>query len=104
MWSLGITALEMAEGRPPLSDIHPMRAIFLIPNREPPQLQQPEKYSKQFREFLARCLVKDPAARPTSRELLMVRLGARARGQAARARGDGVWASGSGSSGWIGVW
>ncbi|KAJ3205340.1 Serine/threonine-protein kinase 4 [Entophlyctis luteolus] len=70
IWSLGITCIEMADGRPPLADIHPMRAIFQIPTKPPPRLQDEERYSKVFREFVAKCLVKDQKARPSADELL----------------------------------
>lgn len=70
VWSLGITAIEMAEGKPPLHGIHPMRAIFMIPNRPPPTLSNPEKWSEEFRDFVAYCLVRDPAERPSSKNLL----------------------------------
>src|SRR3989338_3831989 len=70
VWSLGITAIEMAEGKPPLHGIHPMRAIFMIPNRHPPTLSNPEKWSEEFRDFVAYCLVRDPAERPSSKNLL----------------------------------
>ena len=58
IWSLGITSLEMAEGRPPHADIHPMRAIFMIPTKPAPTVREPEKWSNTFCDFLACCLVK----------------------------------------------
>ncbi|KAG6968503.1 hypothetical protein JG688_00005785 [Phytophthora aleatoria] len=70
LWSLGITALELAEGEPPLAHMHPMRAIFLIPNRAPPELREPNKHSAEFRNFLAVCLKKDPQERASAEELL----------------------------------
>ncbi|KAE9039355.1 Serine/threonine-protein kinase 3 [Phytophthora rubi] len=70
LWSLGITALELAEGEPPLAHMHPMRAIFLIPNRAPPELREPHKYSAEFRDFLAACLKKDPQERASAQDLL----------------------------------
>ncbi len=70
VWSVGITSIEMFEGRPPLSDIHPMRAIFLIPSRPPPTLKEQSKVSAAFNDFIGRCLVKSAASRPTAAELL----------------------------------
>ncbi|KAL4156539.1 hypothetical protein PRNP1_005569 [Phytophthora ramorum] len=70
LWSLGITALELAEGEPPLAHMHPMRAIFLIPNRASPELREPAKYSAAFSDFLAVCLKKDPQERASAEDLL----------------------------------
>jgi serine/threonine protein kinase len=70
IWSLGISAIEMAEGQPPLSDINPMRVIFLIPSRPSPKLQDQARWSPEFHDFLARALNKNPAKRPTAQELL----------------------------------
>ncbi|KAJ3248838.1 Serine/threonine-protein kinase 3, partial [Borealophlyctis nickersoniae] len=70
IWSLGITCIEMAEGRPPYHNIHPMRAIFMIPTRPPPKLENESKFSKPFRDFIARCLIKSPGDRPSAEELL----------------------------------
>lgn len=70
IWSIGITAIEMAEGKPPLSGIHPMRAIFQIPSRQPPTLTETEKWSKEFNDFIACCCKKDQKERPNPKELL----------------------------------
>eukprot|EP00941_MAST-03F_sp_MAST-3F-sp1_P003882 g3882.t1 len=71
IWSLGITAIEMAEGEPPYSHMHPMRAIFFIPNRDPPTLEgDPERWSPAFHSFLKLCLTKDVDARPSASDLL----------------------------------
>jgi len=70
IWSLGITAIEMAEGEPPHSNVHPMRAIFMIPNSPPPTLRHTTEWSANFHNFLRKCLQKDPTKRPSATELL----------------------------------
>ncbi|KAH0626011.1 hypothetical protein JD844_000708 [Phrynosoma platyrhinos] len=69
IWSLGITAIEMAEGAPPLCDMHPMRALFLIPRNPPPKLKS-KKWSKKFIDFIDNCLIKAYTSRPPTEQLL----------------------------------
>uniref|UniRef100_A0A8C4RU06 non-specific serine/threonine protein kinase n=1 Tax=Erpetoichthys calabaricus TaxID=27687 RepID=A0A8C4RU06_ERPCA len=69
LWSCGITAIEMAEGAPPLCDMHPMRALFLIPRNPPPRLKS-KKWSKKFFSFIEACLVKNYMQRPPTDQLL----------------------------------
>uniref|UniRef100_A0A8D0SEJ5 non-specific serine/threonine protein kinase n=1 Tax=Sus scrofa TaxID=9823 RepID=A0A8D0SEJ5_PIG len=69
LWSLGITAIEMAEGAPPLCDMHPMRALFLIPRNPAPRLKS-KKWSKKFQSFIESCLVKNHSQRPATEQLM----------------------------------
>uniref|UniRef100_A0A671XC44 non-specific serine/threonine protein kinase n=1 Tax=Sparus aurata TaxID=8175 RepID=A0A671XC44_SPAAU len=70
VWSLGITAIELGDGDPPLSDLHPMRALFKIPRNPPPTLHQPELWSDDFNDFICKCLIKDFELRPNVLDLL----------------------------------
>ncbi|CAM9112046.1 unnamed protein product [Hapterophycus canaliculatus] len=70
IWSLAITCIEMVEGNPPLHNVHPMRAIFMIPSKPSPTLSEPAKWSLEFNDFVGRCLEKKPDERPSSRAIL----------------------------------
>ncbi|CBJ28178.1 protein serine/threonine kinase [Ectocarpus siliculosus] len=70
IWSLAITCIEMVEGNPPLHNVHPMRAIFMIPSKPSPTLSEPAKWSLEFNDFVGRCLEKKPDDRPSSRAIL----------------------------------
>lgn len=70
IWSVGIVAIELAEMAPPMFDLHPMRALYLIPKNPSPKLNEKGKWSKNFREFVKDALVKNPAKRPSAVELM----------------------------------
>lgn len=70
IWSLGITAYEMATGKPPYYNLHAMRALFLIPTNDPPRLDETNGgWSDNFRSFVSACLQKDPSQRPSATAL-----------------------------------
>lgn len=70
IWSLGIMAMEMAEGEPPYMEFPPLRALFLITTKGIPDLKEPHKWSRECRDFISQCLIKDVDDRPEAAELL----------------------------------
>ena len=72
IWSLGITAIELAEGQPPHASLPWQRAIFLIPTANAPTVSEPDKWSAEFNEFTTQCLTKDPNKRLDAKTLSRV--------------------------------
>jgi serine/threonine kinase 3 len=70
IWSLGITIIEMCEGQPPHYNVHPMRAIFMIPMKPPPTLKNASQWPPHMEDFVTKCLKKNPDERATSAELI----------------------------------
>ncbi|KAK8741190.1 hypothetical protein OTU49_002550 [Cherax quadricarinatus] len=70
VWSLGISLIEFAQMDPPNHEVSPVRVMLKIQKSDPPKLDYPSKYSKEFNDFISKCLVKDPALRPSAVELL----------------------------------
>lgn len=70
IWSLGIMVMEMAEGEPPYMEFPPLRALFLITTKGIPSLKEPERWSSEFQDFIAKCLTKEVADRPEADELV----------------------------------
>lgn len=68
VWSLGITAIEMAYGKPPLTEFDAMRVLFKITNGPPPSLDS--SFSSEFQSFVNSCLEKDVSKRSSVSELL----------------------------------
>ena len=72
VWSLGITAIEMAEGEPPHLHEQPLRALLLITTLPAPELRDAERWSSKFKHFLKCALAVEPTKRATAEQLLMV--------------------------------
>jgi len=70
VWSLGIMAMEMAEGDPPYMQHPPLRALFLITTKGIPPLVKPEAWTSKFKDFIQKCLTVEPVDRLDSSELL----------------------------------
>ncbi|XP_032396400.1 mitogen-activated protein kinase kinase kinase kinase 3 isoform X7 [Etheostoma spectabile] len=72
IWAVGITAIELAELQPPMFDLHPMRALFLMTksNFQPPKLKDKVKWTNNFHHFVKQGLIKNPKKRPTAEKLL----------------------------------
>ena len=69
IWSLGITAIELAEGEAPLAQLHSTKVLFEIPRRPSPTLNNPSEWSENFIKFIAVCLIKDYEYRPRAEQL-----------------------------------
>ncbi|GFS00533.1 serine/threonine-protein kinase 10 [Elysia marginata] len=70
IWSLGISLIEFAQIEPPNKDMHPMRVLIKIQKAEPPSFDRPSLWSRNFKDFVKKCLVKNPEQRATAHELL----------------------------------
>eukprot|EP01114_Cavostelium_apophysatum_P014911 TRINITY_DN3974_c0_g1_i1.p1 TRINITY_DN3974_c0_g1~~TRINITY_DN3974_c0_g1_i1.p1 ORF type:complete len:742 (+),score=193.88 TRINITY_DN3974_c0_g1_i1:216-2441(+) len=70
LWSLGIMVMEMAEGEPPYMEFPPLRALFLITTKGIPDLKDSSKWSADMRDFVSKCLEKEPDARPDASDML----------------------------------
>lgn len=70
VWALGITAIELADGKPPFADMHPTRAMFQILRNPPPTLYRQSNWTQNFNDFICECLEKNPDHRPFLAELM----------------------------------
>lgn len=70
IWSLGITAIELAQKEPPYWNLPTMKAMYMITSKKPPTLEDPEDWSSEFNDFIAQCLQSKPDSRPSARALL----------------------------------
>nr|XP_022914379.1 neither inactivation nor afterpotential protein C [Onthophagus taurus] len=70
VWAMGITAIELGDGKTPFTGMHPTRALFQIVRNPPPTLQTPSNWSEIYNDFVSECLVKNPEYRPFMPEIL----------------------------------
>lgn len=70
IWSMGVTLIEFAQMEPPNHEMSPMRVLLKIQKSDPPKLEQPSKWSKEFNDFIFKALTKDPQKRPNCDDLL----------------------------------
>jgi serine/threonine protein kinase len=74
IWAVGITGIEFAELQPPMFDLHPMRALFLMSKSsfKPPTLKDKMRWTVTFQNFIKYALIKNPKKRPSAERLLEV--------------------------------
>uniref|UniRef100_A0A8C7TMH3 non-specific serine/threonine protein kinase n=1 Tax=Oncorhynchus mykiss TaxID=8022 RepID=A0A8C7TMH3_ONCMY len=74
VWSVGITAIELAELQPPLFDVHPLRVLFLMSKSgyQPPKLKEKAKWSSIFYNFVKAMLIRNTKKRPSASKMLTV--------------------------------
>ncbi|KAJ1650337.1 hypothetical protein IWQ61_008835 [Dispira simplex] len=69
IWSFGIVAVEMAQGKPPYMDYPVLKALFLIASAGRPEWDEPERWTEEFKDFVSQCTQIDASARPTAAQL-----------------------------------
>ncbi|KAL6443163.1 hypothetical protein ACFW04_002836 [Cataglyphis niger] len=70
VWAIGITAIELADGKAPFEDMHPTRALFQIVRNPPPTVYRPANWSENLNDFISECLEKNPENRPYIVEII----------------------------------
>ncbi|CAH1389425.1 unnamed protein product [Nezara viridula] len=70
VWALGITAIELGDGKAPFQDMHPTSALFQIVRNPPPTLYRPANWTQNYNDFIAECLEKNPEHRPYLMEIM----------------------------------
>ncbi|XP_055589092.1 neither inactivation nor afterpotential protein C-like [Uranotaenia lowii] len=69
VWALGITAIELGDGKPPFGEMHPTRTMFQIVRNPPPTLYRPANWTQNYNDFVTECLEKNPDHRPFMMEI-----------------------------------
>jgi serine/threonine-protein kinase OSR1/STK39 len=70
IWSLGITAIELATGSAPYATLKELDIVQKILKAPPPQLPKTQNFSAEYRDFVKKCMIFDPRKRPSASDLL----------------------------------
>lgn len=80
IWSFGITALELARGKPPYAQHTALKVMMLILENDPPILVREDRFDSSFKQMVNSCLKRDPKQRPSAEQLLHMKFFQKARG------------------------